>query len=124
MAELNFMQGDSNKVFTAIAEATGEVTDKEPGKKKRKKATEYTKEERDKYMQSLKTSGRKGVKLPRINMAFTPENLEYIKCMGRVTGGGMTGFLNLIVHQHAAEHADIYERALQFQKEIDGALDT
>lgn len=39
--------------------------------------------EKNSNMTLESTQGRKGKKLPRINMAFTPENHEYIKRVSR-----------------------------------------
>lgn len=60
---------------------------------------------------SLKTQGRKGCKAIRINMAFTPENHEYIKVMAKVTGKTMTEFANLTIERYRTEHPDLYEQA-------------
>ena len=59
----------------------------------------------------LRTQGRKGCKAIRINMAFTPENHEFIKVMAGVTGKTMTEFANLVVERYRTEHPDLYEQA-------------
>ena len=59
----------------------------------------------------LKTQGRKGCKATRINMAFTPENHEYIKVMARLTGKTMTEYTNLCIEQHRQQHPELYEQA-------------
>lgn len=43
------------------------------------------------------TQGRKGQKLPRINMAFTPENHEYIKRVSRQEGKSITQYINGLI---------------------------
>ena len=60
---------------------------------------------------NLKTQGRKGCKATRINMAFTPENHEFIKVMARLTGKTMTEFANLVVERYRTEHPELYEQA-------------
>ena len=60
---------------------------------------------------NLKTQGRKGCKATRINMAFTPENHEFIKVMARLTGKTMTEFANLAIERYRTEHPEIYEQA-------------
>lgn len=60
---------------------------------------------------SLKTQGRKGCKAIRINMAFTPENHEFIKIMARITGHTMTEFANLVIERYREEHPEIFEQA-------------
>lgn len=59
----------------------------------------------------LRTQGRKGCKAIRINMAFTPDNHEYIKTMARITGMTMTGFINFVVEQYRTEHPEQYQQA-------------
>ena len=59
----------------------------------------------------LKTQGRKGCKATRINMAFTPENHEFIKVMARLTGKTKTEFANLVVERYRTEHPELYEQA-------------
>lgn len=60
---------------------------------------------------SLKTQGRKGCKATRINMAFTPENHQFIKTMARISGHTMTEFTNLVIERYRTEHPEIYEQA-------------
>lgn len=59
----------------------------------------------------LKTQGRKGCKAIRINMAFTPENHDFIKVMAKISGKTMTEFANYAVEQYRLEHSEIYEQA-------------
>ena len=59
----------------------------------------------------LKTQGRKGCKAIRINMAFTPENHEFIKVMATISGKTMTEFANLVIEQYRTEHPEIFEQA-------------
>lgn len=60
---------------------------------------------------ALKTQGRKGCKAIRINMAFTPENHEFIKIMARISGKTMTEFANLCIERYRLEHPEIYKQA-------------
>lgn len=60
---------------------------------------------------NLKTQGRKGCKAIRINMAFTPENHEFIKVMAKISGQTMTEFTNLVVERYRQEHPEIFEQA-------------
>ena len=62
---------------------------------------------------ALRTQGRKGCKAIRINMAFTPENHEFIKTMARISGKTMTEFANLCIQKYREEHPDLYEQAKQ-----------
>lgn len=58
-----------------------------------------------------RTQGRLGCKMPRINMAFTPENHQFIKVMAKVTGNTMTDFANIVIQRYREEHPEVYEKA-------------
>ena len=61
----------------------------------------------------LRTQGRKGCKAIRINMAFTPDNHEYIKVMAKITGHTMTEFTNIVIEKYRKEHPEIFDQAKQ-----------
>lgn len=115
MAKKDFANVDTSSVYGTIAEATATET---PEQKPHKARREYTAEERKKYTEELRTSGRKGLKLERINMAFTPENYEYIQVMARVTGMTMTAFVNWALKQHREDRGEIYEKAIEFRNSL------
>ena len=114
MAKKDFSTADTSSIYGTIAEAT--ATDQEQGKHKQRR--EYTAEERRQFMEEMRTSGRKGVKMERINMAFQPTVFEYIEIMSRVTGMSKTGFVNFALKQHMEEHADLYNQAIEFRKRL------
>ena len=74
----------------------------------------YTEQEEEKYLQDRRTMGRKGIKLPRINMAFSPEAHDYIKTMARVRGESITDFVNVIIADHMDRNKELYEKAKEF----------
>lgn len=80
----------------------------------------YTEEEAATFMDELKTSGRKGVKLPRINMAFKPVLYDYIKTMSKMTGLTMTEFINQEMQKSYDENKDVYDQALALRKKMEG----
>ena len=45
----------------------------------------------------MQTQGRKGEKLPRINMAFSPANHEFINIMSRLSGLTLTQYVNRVI---------------------------
>ena len=122
----DFSQLNVNGVYNAIAEATAEQdaehTQEEHGtpeeRPKRKERRTYNAQETAEILQTMKTAGHKGVKLPRINLAFAPQNYEYVQTMSRVRGENMTEFVNMIIQQHMEEHGDIYARAIEFKKSL------
>lgn len=120
MLKKDFTQASTKRVYDAITEATQEAPEtpevqEEPKLKKRyKDRKEYTPEEAAAFAESFKTSGRKGLRLPRINVAFTPENYEYIRTMSRVRGENYTAFINWLIKTHKDENMDMYKKAHDF----------
>lgn len=53
-----------------------------------------------------RTQGRKGRKLPRINMAFTPENYEFLRAHSRMNGLTMTEYVNSLIKKDRQEGQD------------------
>lgn len=132
----DFSKVNTNPVYNAIADATAEpeqlpgqttwetiqeaqepqeAQEKQTGRKPRRT---YSEQETQEALYSRQTSGKKGVKLPRINLAFTPDVYEYIQIMSRVRGESMTDFINLALRQHREQHADIYEKAIEFRNSL------
>lgn len=58
-----------------------------------------------------KTQGRKGQKLPRINMAFSQDNLEYLQIISSMEGISMTEYVNRLIAVDREERKDIIEKA-------------
>lgn len=73
--------------------------------------TTASEEEQTERKKSMRTQGRKGCNLKRINMAFTDENHDYIKIMARVSGKSMTEFVNWVLEQYRSEHGELYDEA-------------
>lgn len=99
----------TGRVYGDLAQATGKANQQGEA------SPQEIKERQD----NLQTQGRKGAKAYRINMAFTPDNHEFLRIMGKVTGKTMTQFCNLCIERYRKEHPDIYEKA----QEIITALD-
>ena len=97
----DFAGMNTGRVYGAIEQATS---------RKGQQGTASPQEAAERAAQ-LETQGRKGCKAIRINMAFTPENHEFIKVMATISGKTMTEFANLIVERYRNEHPEIYEQA-------------
>ena len=65
---------------------------------------------------SKTTQGRKGHKLPRINMAFSEENLKHIQIMGRVEGCSATEYVNRLIQADRVAKAATVKKALEVLK--------
>lgn len=109
MAKKDFSDMQTTSIYGSINEAT-------QGTRKQRK--EYTEEEAKEFANNLQTSGRKGVKLPRINLAFAPDVYDYITTMSRVRGENMTQFINHVLKQYMQDHMDIYEKAIEFRNSL------
>lgn len=85
------------------------------------KAQEATKEQLEAIVNQMqaqieaaearRTQGRKGLKMPKMNMSFTPSNMDYLKVMAGLNGMTVTRFVNYIIEQHAAANAERYQKA-------------
>lgn len=59
---------------------------------------------------------RNGEKYPRINMAFTPDNLAHIQLMARVEGISATEYVNRLITSDALDKREMVEQAKKFLK--------
>ena len=133
MAKKDFSQVNTNPVYNTIADATAEpeqlpgqkswedvqgVQEAETEPKGRKPRRTYSEQETQEALYSRQTSGKKGVKLPRINMAFSPDVYKYVQIMSRVRGESMTDFINIALRQHMEQHRDIYDKAIEFRNSL------
>lgn len=63
-----------------------------------------------------RTQGKKGQKLPRINMAFQTSNLEYLQIISRIEGKSITEYVNNLVEQDRQKNSERMEAAKQILK--------
>ena len=56
-----------------------------------------------------RTQGKKGCRMPRINMCFSVDNHEYIKRMAAMKGQSMGQFVNECITDHRKANAAVYE---------------
>lgn len=117
----DFSTLNTSRVYNAIAEATAEPEAQEaqhtqdvPQQRTTRKG--YTEAEKQAYKQAGRTQGRPGCKMERINLAFTPDNYEYVKTMASVRGQSMTEFVNHIIAANMEENAALYAQAKAFKK--------
>ena len=79
------------------------------------KLMEEAQEEKRKPI-SQTTQGKKGKKLPRINMAFSIQNLEYLQIISRVEGISITEYVNRLVEADKESRKDIVKQAKKIFK--------
>lgn len=53
------------------------------------------------------TRGRKGMKLPTMNMRFTPDNYEYMRRESAVRGMSTTAFVNWLIESYRSNPAHV-----------------
>ena len=102
---------DFSQMFEAIADSTADKKTRGPRKT-------YNEQEAAEIMETMKTSGKKGVKMPRVNLAIKPSNYEYATTMSRVTGLSMTEFINSVIEDHKTQHAELYDKAIAFREQL------
>lgn len=67
--------------------------------------------------EARQTQGRKGFKMPRMNMSFTPSNMDYLKTMASIHSMSITRYLNHIIERHAEVNAARYQKAKEFLRD-------
>ena len=67
-------------------------------------------EEQETYS-TKNTQGRKGEKLPRINMAFSSQNLEYLRVMAGIRGISITKYVNNLIERDREQNGETFEAA-------------
>lgn len=75
-----------------------------------------TPEEAEARKSALQTQGKKGAKCDRINMAFTPENFDYINIVSRINGMSKTKFVNFMIEEYRKQNSEIYDEAKELVK--------
>lgn len=108
----DFAGMNTGRVYNAIEQATS----------KRGQQGTASPQEAAERAANLKTQGRKGCKAARINMAFTPENHEFIKLLAKASGRTMTELTNDIIAAYRAEHPEFEEQAKGFLDYINNGL--
>lgn len=81
-----------------------------------------TQQEQEKlYTQEVQnTQGRKGAKLPRINMAFSPSNLEYLRVMAGIRGVSITKYVNALIERDREQNGETFAAAKKLAGESSG----
>ena len=115
MAKKDFSGINTERVYAQLDQVTAEP---EPERKQYKPRKTYTDEEALEAMLTMNTTGKKGVKMPRINMAFAPDIYDYCKTMSQVRGEPLTKFVNYALRQFMNDHIDIYKKAIEFRNSL------
>ena len=96
-----------------VAQEVQEVHEKQ--EKQRKPRKRYTPEEAQKILESGRNAkGLGGVKMPRMNMAFTPQNYDFIATLATARGQNYTEFVNHMVDLYREQYKEQYEQAKAF----------
>ena len=121
----DFSNVNVNPVYNTIAEATAEplpgqieITTGETVTEARKTRKGYTQAEKEEFLENLQTAGRKGCKLPRINLAFSPQVYDYVRTRARAQGITITQFCNTVMLQHMEDHKAVYDKAVEFRNSL------
>lgn len=109
---------NAGKVKSTIAEATQEAPAAQEESTTRKERKGYTAQEIEDFANNMQTAGRKGMKLPRMNIAFAPDLHDYVKTMSRATGLTYSEFINHILKAHKEAHGDAYQQAVKIRESL------
>ena len=106
---------DNNPALQFISTAN---TDTPPAQEEHQAHSAYEAQEVAGEPVSKRTQGKKGEKLPRMNMAFSPENYDHIQLMGRLMGCSATEYVNRLIAADREARGDVIEQALKLFKEV------
>jgi len=67
--------------------------------------------------EARRTQGRKGYKMPRMNISLTPSGVGYVKVMAGITGKSVTQYISDIVDKDAAANAERYQKARELMED-------
>ena len=93
---------DTAPVYDALTEVP---------KKKYKPRRIPTEAEAQEALENLRTQGQKGLKSPRINLAFRPSVYDYVHVMSAIRGQPMTEYINEVLAAEMERNRDAYEQA-------------
>ena len=102
--------------FAQMERAAAEQPEQEQPTGVKHPRTPYSEEKAQEMREAGTTQGRKGCKLIRINMAFSPEVHTYIKTMARVRGETITEFTNWVFRQSMEINDKLYQEAKIFRE--------
>jgi len=66
----------------------------------------------------LRTQGRAGMKLPRINLAFSPTNYEFIKIMAALHGQNLTQYVNDLINAERERSSEAFNKAKELRDSL------
>lgn len=116
-AKKNFEEINTSNVFEEQIKAATAEKAPEPIPRQHRDQTP-TQEIIDQAREQGRTQGRKGCKMHRFNMAFSPKAYQFLSCMARVRGETMTSFVNHLIEKCADDNAGIYQQALKFRDSL------
>ncbi len=106
MAKKDFSQAPAPVYSTLIGNADPRLYEQE----------EPSAEDVQEAQEELRTQGRRGYRMQRINMGFTPSNLDYIRTMAKVMGMSQTQFVNHLIELHRESAGDRYKQIKELLK--------
>lgn len=101
----------NNAFVAAMTQATQDTTESAGDTKKaRKPRKTYSEKQTKQLLTSMETRGRKGIKLPRINVALRPDLLDYLKIMSESCGYNMTEYINILLEADKKKNDSLYRK--------------
>lgn len=97
-----FVDVDTAPVYDTLNEA--------PKKQYRQRKT-LQGDEAQQALENLRTQGQKGLKSPRINLAFRPSVYDFVHVMSAIRGQAMTEYINEVLAAEMERNRAAYEQA-------------
>lgn len=110
----------NKKNFKTVNPAMQFINTQEAGSKQQEQEPQETQEAQDapKPLLAHTTQGKKGQRLPRINMAFSTANLDYLQVISRIEGVSITEYVNRLIEADMEARKDIIDQVRNLLKEV------
>lgn len=114
MAKKSFEENPALKFINTEKNKNTQEVQKEQEVQEPQKVSEV--QEVKKNQTSKDTQGRKGCKLPRINIGFYGDNLENARKISRFYGISITEYINRLIYEDVEKNNDILEQLEKLEK--------
>ena len=111
----------NNEIYKLLSMELGsDTTRANNAHQNKKKRQTYSKKKTLEAQENMQTQGKKGIKLPRINLALTPSNYDYVKTMASMNGVSVTKFINNLIKNelNSGANSDVYKEVLEIRNSI------
>ena len=74
--------------------------------------------EREARINSMRTKGAKGCRLPRMNLALTEDNFQFVRSVGGAAGLTNSEFINSVLDEYKKNHPEAVELSAKLRQSM------